>query len=213
MRGGGSALGNAPAGGVGIPVEGDFGLSSGEAELTLVAAQTGGCGITDQEADALLQFAFGNPAYRWLSRTTKQVIDSIGLSELNGPSAILADMLDKAKWISRGDAEFLPPALEHDFIVGKQAPQERFGGGMSVIPYDKRHGKGHGECGGVAAPRRVVLKPETPALVSDFSHEASAGDGDQSVAHGRRRVVRSRMEDKSVASREWRTGKAGERLI
>ena len=125
MGGGRSALGHAPAAGVDIPVERKLGLSAGEAELAVVTAESGCSGISDQKSDALIQLAVGNPVHGRLLRLTEQMLYAIWCGKLDGSGAILSDILNQAERVSRRDTELLPPTLEHHFVVGQQAPQER----------------------------------------------------------------------------------------
>lgn len=119
VRRGNAARGHAPP--AILEQKSGFRLRPREAELARVARDAPCRVILAQGSQTLSDIGFGEPLdFRW--NGAEDGLKPFGAHELNSAGTVFADGGDKTEGVPGGDMEFPRPLVEHQLVVGQQAP-------------------------------------------------------------------------------------------
>ena len=181
VGGGGEAGGDSPA--AGVAVERDFGQDAGEGELARIAGKTPGGGVGAQSEKAEGEVGFREVGERGGARAGEQGGEPLGVDELHGAGAILANVGDEIEDALGGDAEAACPLGEDAVVVGEQAPEKGVDAGVGMLGDAEGHGEGERKGAGVAEPVVAVGEGELTVLFGDRADGAAVEQGCELSRH------------------------------
>src|SRR5580658_7835662 len=94
---------------------------------------------------------------------TEDCVETLRSDELDGASAVFADIGNECESVSRRDVEFARPIVEDLLVVGQKPPEKRIDFGMAVLGEGEWHRDGKWISVGSGAPLFAVCERESPS--------------------------------------------------